>query len=144
MPSRLVLRVAVVCGAVDIVLGPSAHAQAPPNSVRFVKLLLMKESKQIKADTTLLNMRERDIAKLDAATRRSQVNSLTKSLNKLHSQILHSTTQLQVFSTQVFTDAKGLSPANPGLVNQAFAGILSVQTLSLRAGLGIAPATPGQ
>jgi hypothetical protein len=89
-------------------------------------------------------MRDKDIAKLDAATRRSQINSLTKSLNKLHTQILHGTTQLQVFSTQVFTDAKALSPANPGLVNQAFGGILSVQMLSVRAGLGIAPATPGQ
>jgi hypothetical protein len=104
----------------------------------------MKESKQIKANTTLLNMRDKDIAKLDAATRRSQINSLTKSLNKLHSQILHSTTELQVTSTQVLTDANAVSPSDPALVSQAVAGILSVQNLSVHAGLGIAPATPHQ
>jgi hypothetical protein len=142
MPSRLVLIVAVLCGAVGIVCVPAAHAQAPPNSVRFVKLLLMKESTKIKANTTALNMRDRDIAKLDAATRRSQINSLTRSLDKLHTQILHNTTFLQVFSTQVFTDAEALSPPDPALVSQAFAGILSVQTQSVRASLGIAPATP--
>jgi hypothetical protein len=144
MPSRLALRVAVVCGAVAIFCGPAAHAQAPPNSARFVTLLLVKESKQIKSDTTLLNTRDKDIAKLEAATRRSQINSLAKSLNKLHSQIVHSTTELQIMSTQVLTDAKGLNPSNPTLVSQAVAGILSVQTLSLRAGLGVAPATPSQ
>jgi hypothetical protein len=141
MALRALLGVAVFCGAMGIVEGKAARAQSP-NSKRFVALLLVKTTKAIQADTKALNTRDKDIAKLDAATKKSEIKSLTRTLNKLHTQVLNMTTGLQVLSTQVYNDAKGLNPPNPTAVSAAFHNILTVQTLSVRAGLGIAPATP--
>jgi hypothetical protein len=142
MPARLILRVAIVCGTVGILSGgQSAHAQNP-NSPRFVAVLLMQEETSIKSDTKALNTRDKDIMKLDAATKPSQIRSLSKSLQKLHNQIIAMTTKLQASSTSVYTGATHLSPPQPNLVSKAFSNILTVQQLSVRAGLGIAPATP--
>jgi hypothetical protein len=144
MPARLISRVAIVCGAVGILTGgQSAYAQRP-NSPRFVKLLLMQEEKEIKSDTKALNTRDKDVVKLENATRQSQINSLNRSLLKLHNQILAMTSRLISFSTQVNTAATVLSPPNPSLSSRAFSNLLTVQTLSLRSGLGVQPATPTQ
>jgi hypothetical protein len=141
MLSRHILAAAIFCGAVGTVGGQTAQAQAP-SSPRFVKLLLMKQGKLIKSDTKALNMRDNDILKLNAATNQRKINQLNKTLSKLHSQILTMTTRLQVLSGQVFTDASHLEPPNPTLQSHALANLLTTQNLSVRAGLGIAPATP--
>jgi hypothetical protein len=144
MRLRHIWGIAVFCGAVGTLGGQTAQAQAP-SSVRFVSLLLSKEAKLIKSDTKALNTRDKDILKLNAATRQSQINQLNKALTKLHSQVLSMTTKLQLLALQVVTDAKHLSPANSpanqALVNRALASVIAVQRLSLRACLGLNPAT---
>jgi hypothetical protein len=82
--------------------------------------------------------------KLDRATKPSQIKSLNKSLIKLHNQILAMTSKLISFSVQVNTAATALSPPNPTLASKAFSNLLTVQTLSVQAGLGVTPATPTQ
>jgi hypothetical protein len=144
IPARLVLTVAIACAAVGILTGGRSAQAQNPNSPRFVALLLMQETKDIESDTKALNTRDKDIVKLDNATKPSQIKSLKKSLTKLHNQILGMTTNLQAFSIQVYTGAAHLSPPNPTLKSKAFSNILTVQTLSVRTGLGIAPATPAQ
>jgi hypothetical protein len=109
-----------------------------------VALLLNQQNKEIASDTKALNTRDKDIVKLETATRPSQINSLNKSLVKLHNQILAMTTKLQAFSVQVYTGATHLTPPNPTLKTKAFNNLLTVQGLSVRAGLGINPATPMQ
>lgn len=142
MPARPILRVAIVCGVVGILTGGQpAHAQNP-NSPRFVMTLLMQETKEIQSDTKALNTRDKDIMKLDRATKPSQIKSLNKSLLKLHNEILKMTTKLQAFSIQVYTGATHLSPPKPPLASKALSNLKAVQTLSVRAGLGVAPATP--
>lgn len=142
MRLRHILGAAIFCGAVGTLGGQTVQAQAP-SSARFVKLLLIKQQTQIKADTKALNTRDKDIAKLDVATNPRQIRQLSKSLSKLHNQILAMTTKLQALSVQVFTNARNV-PSNPTLEHKALANLLVVQTLSVRAGLGIAPATPTQ
>ena len=140
MPLRHILGIAVFCGAVSTLGGRTVQAQAP-SSARFVKLILMKQEVGIKADTKALNTRDKDIAKLNAATNGRQIKQLSKALSTLHRQILSGTTRLQVLSGQVYTDALNV-PSNPELASKALANLLLVQTLSVRAGLGINPATP--
>ncbi len=133
----------IFCGAVGTLGGQPVQAQNP-NSVRFVKLLLMQEEKEIKSDQKAINTRNKDVAKLDAAKKASQIKQLEKALLKLHNQILSMTTKLQAFSVQVYTGAAVLSPPNPALVSKALGNLLTVQNLSVQAGLGIVPATPSQ
>jgi hypothetical protein len=123
--------------------GQTVQAQTP-NSPKFVKLLLNKEAKAIKSDTKALNMRDKDIAKFEATKNPKLEKQLEKSLTKLHNQILGMTTKLQAESVQVYTGARILSPPNPSLKSSAFANLLMVQLLSVRAGLGVVPATPTQ
>jgi hypothetical protein len=144
MPARLVLRVAIACAAVGILTGGRSAQAQNPNSPRFVALLLNEQNKEIKSDTKALNTRDKDIMKLESATRPSQIKSLNNSLVKLHNQILSMTTKLQAFSVQVYTGATHLTPPSPTLKTKAFNNLLTVQTLSVRAGLGINPATPMQ
>jgi len=143
MRLRHILGVAIFCGAVGTLGGQAVQAQNP-NSPKFVMLLLKQEASQIKSDTKALNTRDKDVAKLETATKKSEINQLNKALLKLHNQILSMTTKLISFSTQVNTGAVALSPPNPALVSKAFGNLLTVQTLSVRAGLGINPATPSQ
>jgi hypothetical protein len=142
MPARLILRVAIACAAVGILTGGRSAQAQNPNSPRFVALLLNEQNKEISSDTKALNTRDKDVVKLENATKPSQIRSLNKSLIKLHNQILSMTTKLQAFSVQVYTGATHLTPPNSTLKTKAFDNLLSVQTLSARAGLGIAPATP--
>jgi hypothetical protein len=144
MPARLVLRVAIACAAVGILTGGRSAQAQNPNSPRFVALLLMQQNKEIKSDTKALNTRDKDIVKLDNATKPSQIKQLNKSLTKLHNQILAMTSKLISFSTQVYTGATHLTPPNPTLKTKALDNLLTVQTLSVRAGLGVLPATPMQ
>jgi hypothetical protein len=135
--------VAVILGVVGTLAAPTAQA-ATPNSPKFVNLLLKQETKAIKADTKALNMRDSDIAKLQATTNPKKEKQLEKSLSKLHNQILKMTTKLQAESQQVYTAASVLQPPNPALKSSAFSNLLLVQMLSVRAGLGVVPATPTQ
>jgi hypothetical protein len=109
-----------------------------------VQLLLANESKMISSTTQMLNTRNADILQLNSATSQAQINRLNKMLSKLNNQILALTTGLQVLSTQSYTYAKELTPANPSLVSQALASLKAVQALSVQSGLGIGPATPSQ
>jgi hypothetical protein len=143
MPSRRFWSVAVFCGAMGLVGGPAAHAQ-PSSSVRFVSLLLMNETKKIQANMKKQSMRDATIVKLNAATSQRQINQLNKTLTHLNDEILVSTLQLTAYSTQAYNYAVELSPPNSSLVSEALGALLTVQTLSIQAGLGIAPATPSQ
>jgi hypothetical protein len=104
----------------------------------------MKQVQAIKADNKLLNMRDKDVAKLEATTNPRVERMLEKSLTKLHNMILSMTAKLQLEATQVYTGASVLSPPNPQLKSEALTNLLATQQLSIRAGLGIAPATPTQ
>jgi hypothetical protein len=143
MRPRHLLGVAVLSGVVGTLGGPTAQA-APPNSVKFVKLLLKNETKAIKSDTKALNTRDKDIAKLQNTTNRRVENQLEKSLTTLHRQILSMTTRLSAGAMQTYTAASILSPPDPPLKSSALSNLLVIQTLSVRAGLGISPATPNQ
>jgi hypothetical protein len=143
MRPRHLLGVAIFWGVVGTLGGPTAHA-ATPNSPKFVKLLLMKQTKAIKADNKALNQRDKDVAKLESTTNPRVVNMLEKSLTKLHNQILSMTTKLQLEATQIYTAASVLSPPNPSLKSAALANLVVTQMLSVRAGLGIVPSTPKQ
>jgi hypothetical protein len=142
MRLRYILGAALFCGAVSTLGGQAVQAQTP-NSPKFVKLLLMKENTDIKNDTKALNTRDKDVAKFQNATGAKE-KQLEKTLTKLHNQILKMTTTLISFSTQVNTGANALSPPNPALASKALSNLLTVQTLSVRAGLGVQPATPSQ
>jgi hypothetical protein len=144
MQVRHILGIAVFWGVVGTLGGPTVQAAPTPNSAKFVQLLLQKEAKAIKSDTKALNMRDKDVAKLEATTNPRKVKQLQNTLLKLHNQILAMTTKLQAEAVQVNTAASALSPPNPALKSQALAELLMVQKLSLRAGLGLAPATPSQ
>jgi hypothetical protein len=109
-----------------------------------VQLLLRNESAQIRADTKALNTRNNDILKLNAATSARQIKQLEKTLTRLNRQIVAMTLNLQVFSSQAFTTASSLTPSNPGLVSSSLANLLTVQSLSVQAGVGVGPATPSQ
>jgi hypothetical protein len=143
MRLRHILGAAIFCGAVGTLGGQSVHAQKP-NSPKFVMLLLKQQQMEIKSDTKALNTRDKDVVKLENATKQSQINQLNKTLLQLHKQILSMTTKLASFSTQVYTGASVLTPPNPALLSQALTNLKTVQVLSLRAGLGIQPATPTQ
>jgi hypothetical protein len=145
MRPRHLLGVAVFWGVVSTLGGPTAQAATTPNSPKAVTLFLkLIVEKGIKADTKALNMRDRDIAKLDATTNPRTIKQLTKTLSKLHNQILGMTTKLQAEAIQGFNGANVLSPPNPPLVSRALGDLVMVQQLSIRAGLGLAPATPSQ
>jgi hypothetical protein len=140
MPVRHLLRVALFCGALGIVGGQTAHAQnLTPSSVRFVSLLLANETKLIQNTFNAFNTRNANILKLNSATSQRQINQLNKILTRLNTQVLTLTTQLSVLSPQAYNYAKQLSPANPALVSQTLAALLTVQALQVEA--GIVPAT---
>jgi hypothetical protein len=142
MRPRYLLVVAIVWGVVGTLGAPTAQAQGTPNSPKAVKLFLkLIVAPGIKADTKALNMRDKDVAKLDATTNPKLEAKLTKTLNKLHNQILSLTLKLQAESVQAFLAAKSLSPANPTLVSQALGSIMAIEVLSNRAGLPFHPAT---
>jgi hypothetical protein len=143
MRPRYLLGVAVIWGAVGTLTAPTAQA-ATPNSPKFVNLILKKETKAINADTKSLNTRDKQIAQLETTTNPKKTKQLENSLTKLHNQILKMTTMLQSESVQVFTAASVLNPPNPSLQSAALSNLLLVQMLSVRAGLGVAPATPMQ
>jgi hypothetical protein len=143
MRPRHLLGVAIFWGVVGTLGGQTAQA-ATPNSPKFIKLLLMNQTKAIKADNKLLNMRDTDAAKLEATTNPRVERMLEKTLTTLHNQILSMTTRLIVEATQIYTGANVLSPPNPPLKSEALANLLATQVLSRRAGLGIQPATPTQ
>jgi predicted nucleic acid-binding Zn-ribbon protein len=109
-----------------------------------VQLLLRNESAQISADTKALNTRDNDILKLNAATSAKQIKQLEKTLTRLNHQIVAMTLELQALSGQAFTTASSLTPPNPALVSTSLGNLLTVQSLSTRAGLGVGPATPSQ
>ena len=138
-----ILGIAIFCGAMGTLEGQSVQAQTP-NSARFVKLLLLNQSTQIKADTKAMATRNKDIAKLDAATNPRQIKQLAKMVSRLNNQILLLTTKLQILSLQVYASAVNLTPSNPALVSSALSNLVLVQTLSLTEGLGVSPATPSQ
>jgi len=141
---RHLLAVAVIWGVVGTLGTPTVQA-APPNSLKFVKLLLMQENKAIKSDTKALNMRDANIAKLNSTTNPKKEKQLTQTLAKLHNQILKMTTKLQAEAQQVYSAASVLSPPNPSLKSTALSNLVLVQMLSKRAGFqGIVPATPPQ
>jgi hypothetical protein len=133
----------ILCGAIGILGGQTARAQAP-SSERFVQLLLLNESKLITADSKALSSRNTNIAKLNSATSSGQIKKLNKMLTRINSQILSLTTRLQVSSVQAYDTAFRLTPANPALVSTALANLLTVQQLSVQANLGLNPATPMQ
>jgi hypothetical protein len=124
--------------------GPTAQAASTPNSTKFVRLLLNKSAKAIKADNKALNMRDADIAKLESTTNPRKEAQLEKSLTKLHNQILSMTTKLILEATQGYNAAIAVSPPSPPLKSAALANLVAVQMLSVRAHLGIMPATPTQ
>ena len=143
MRPRHLLGVAVLWGVVGTLGGPTAQA-APPNSVKFVKLLLKNETKGIKSDTKALNTADKDIAKLQNTSNPQKEKQLEKSLTSLGKQITSMTHKLQSLATQTYAAASVLSPPDPPLKSMAFSNLLTVQLLSVRAGLGVAPATPSQ
>ena len=143
MRSRQILGFAIFCGAMGTLGGQTVQAQAP-SSQRFVQLLLMNQSTQISADMKAVNKRNMEIAQLEAATSSRQISKLAKSLTKLNREILAMTANLQLLSIQTVTLADALAPSNPGLVSTAVANLLTVQTISVQAGLGVSPATPSQ
>jgi hypothetical protein len=142
MRPRHLLGVAVFWGVVGTLGGPTAQAAATPNSPKTVTLFLKLLEKGIKSDNKALNMRDADVAKLDATTNSKKIKQLEKTLATLHRQILKMTSTVIGEATQGYNGANNLSPPNPPLKSRAFADLLAVQQLSLRAGLGIQPATP--
>jgi hypothetical protein len=142
MRPRHLLGVAIFWGVVGTLGGQTVQAAPTPNSPKFVKLLLNKQVKAIKADNKALNQRDKDIAKFESTTNPKVEKMLEKSLTKLHNQILGMTTKLISEAMQVYTAASILSPPQPTLKSAALSNLLATQMLSVRAGLGIAPATP--
>jgi hypothetical protein len=104
----------------------------------------MNQTKAIQKDNKALNTRDADAAKLESTTNPTRERQLENMLLKLHNQILSMTTRLQAEATQIYTGASVLSPPNPPLKSAALANLLATQILSVRAGLGIVPATPTQ
>jgi hypothetical protein len=143
MPLRRLLRVAIFCGALGLVGGQATHAQTP-SSVRFVNLLLANEARSIQATMKAFNTRNATILKLNNATSQRQINQLNKTLTRLNTQVVRMTAELTLFSKQAYTYATELSPPNSSLVSEALGSLLTVQALSVEAGLGVAPATPTQ
>jgi hypothetical protein len=99
MALRHIMGVALCWGVLSSVGGHAAQA-ATPNSVKFVNLILSKQTKAIKADTKALNTRDKDVAKLEATTNPRTTKQLENSLSKLHHQILSMTTRLQAEATR--------------------------------------------
>src|SRR5262249_5513005 len=134
---------ALFCGAVVALPARTVHAQTP-NSTRFVQMLLLNQQTQINADSKALATRNRDIARLDAATNPRQIRSLSATISRLNRRLIVMTADLGLLSTQTYNTARALSPQNPSLVGAAFSKLLIVQSLSVQVGLGISPATPMQ
>jgi hypothetical protein len=102
----------------------------------------MNQSKLISADMKAFSQRDAGIVKLNNATNQRQINQLNKMLTRLNNQIVSTTAELTLFSTQAYDYAVNLSPSDPALVSESLAALRIVQSLSVQAGLGIAPATP--
>jgi hypothetical protein len=104
----------------------------------------MNEAKLIQADLKAFSSRDAAIAKLDGATNQRQIKQLSKMATRFNNQVVSMTAALTLFSAQAYDYAVNLSPPNSGLVSQSLAALLTVQSLSVAAGLGVAPATPIQ
>lgn len=154
MQVRHILRIAIFFGAIGVLGGQGVQAQSP-NSLRFVRMLLLRESRQIFVDQTAIARQNHGIRLLNllgtftpaTARQARQLNqnaiAIERNVVLLQRRIDRTTQLLLSLSDQLSSTLLGLGNPAP-FAAQAAQNAAKIDALASRGPFGVPAATIAQ